>query len=180
MSFSFSGASAPQIDKRNDLAATALPPQDNGKDVVSLTFGLNLPVQRRRVRSEIAEAKERVTARRLQVQSVRDRLLYGVGAAILRLESIGKRARLHRDVIIPQARESLASAESAYTTNRLGFLDLLEAERILFQSRDTYQQLLARYWTGLADLELALGRRFPADDEIRTVTPMEVRHARQR
>ncbi len=64
-------------------------------------------------------------------------------------------------MIIPQANESLASAEAAYTTGRQDFLDLLDAERVLFQVRLTYHRLLADYWIALTDLEHGVGRRFP-------------------
>jgi outer membrane protein TolC len=43
----------------------------------------------------------------------------------------------------------------------LSFLDLLDAERILFQSRLAYHRLVADLWIALADLELAVARPFP-------------------
>jgi outer membrane protein TolC len=69
---------------------------------------------------------------------------------------------LYRDVIVPQAEQSLASAEAAHATNRQSFLDLLDAERVLFQVRLTHHRLLADHWIALADLERALGQPFPA------------------
>ena len=79
----------------------------------------------------------------------------------LRPRTLQAHLGLYKAVIIPQAWESLASAEAAYTTNRQDFLDLLDAERVLFQVRLTYSRLLADYWIALADVELALGRSFP-------------------
>jgi outer membrane protein TolC len=63
-------------------------------------------------------------------------------------------------VIIPQAEESLASAEAAYTTDRLDFLNLLDAERVLFQSRLSFHRLVSDMWIALADLELSVGESF--------------------
>ena len=76
-----------------------------------------------------------------------------------------ERGSLYREVIIPQAEEALASAEAAYTTGKLDFLDLLDAERVLFQVRLTYHRLLADHWKALAELERALGRSFPGERE---------------
>ena len=45
------------------------------------------------------------------------------------------------------------------------FLDLLDAERVLFQVRLTYHRLLADHWKALAELERALGRSFPGERE---------------
>ena len=81
---------------------------------------------------------------------------------VVRLESLDSRTRLYEDVLIPQAEESLASAEAAYTTNRQSFLDLLDAERTLFQARLISHRLLANFWIALAELEEQLGRPFPA------------------
>ncbi len=66
-------------------------------------------------------------------------------------------------MIIPQAEESLASAEAAYTTDRLRFLDLLDAERILFQSRLVYHRLVSDGWIALAALERAIGQAYPSN-----------------
>ncbi len=149
------------VGKREDTAGVLNPPEDNGQDVWAVTVGLNVPIYRRRIRAGVAEAQESLLANERLLQSTRDRLRFEVQGSLLRLESLDQRTRLYTDVIIPQAEESLASAEAAYMTNRLNFLDLLDAERVLFQVRLTYYRLLADYWIALADLELGLGRSFP-------------------
>jgi cobalt-zinc-cadmium efflux system outer membrane protein len=125
--------------------------------------GFNVPLQRSRRRAGVVEASENADSGRELLEATRDRLRFAVQDSIVRLESIERRARLYAELIIPQAEESLASAEAAYTTNRQNFLDLLDAERVLFESRLSYQRLLADFWIATADLELALGRRFPAE-----------------
>jgi len=152
------------VDEREDLAGILNPPMNNGGDVLGLTVGLNLPVYRRKFRAAIAEARESIRSSERHLQDTRDRLRFEIQESILRLESLGDRARFYGEVIIPQAEESLASAEAAYTTNRQDFLDLLDAERILFEVRLTYDRLLADYWIALVDLELAVGHRFPEGD----------------
>jgi len=72
---------------------------------------------------------------------------------------------MYGELLIPQAEESLASSEAAYTTNRQSFLDLLDAERVLFQVRLSYHRLLSDYWISLADLERAIARPFPGATE---------------
>jgi outer membrane protein TolC len=44
-------------------------------------------------------------------------------------------------------------------------LDLLDAERVLFQSRLAYHRLLADLWMALADLEFAIASPFPSVPE---------------
>jgi outer membrane protein TolC len=149
------------VGDRDDLAGRANPPEDNGKDILALTVGINIPLDRRRTRAGVAEARESERANEELLDSVRDRLRYEIQEGLLRAESLSERGRLFREVIIPQAEESLASAEAAYTTDRLGFLDLLDAERVLFQSRLAYHRLVSDLWIALADLELAASRALP-------------------
>ena len=101
------------------------------------------------------------------LQTTRDRLRSEIQQILLRVDSLGQRARLYEELIVPQAGESLASAEAAYTTDRRDFLDLLDAQRVLFQVRLTSHRLLADYWSALADLERSLGRSFPGEGSTR-------------
>lgn len=149
------------VGDREDPAGLANPPEDNGKDILALTVGINIPLDWRRSRAGVAEARESERANEQLLDSVRDRLRYEIQEALLRAESSSERGRLFREVIIPQAEESLASAEAAYTTDRLGFLDLLDAERVLFQSRLAYHRLVSDLWIALADLELSAAGSFP-------------------
>lgn len=145
------------VGDRQDQAGILNPPEDNGKDFLALTFGVSIPLSRKSIRSGVAEAKAEGSFRATQLQAARDDLRRGVQEAVLRLEAASDRARLYDEVLIPQAGESLASAEAAYTTNRQDFLDLLEAEQVLFEVRRTYWRLVADTWIALADLERAVG-----------------------
>jgi outer membrane protein TolC len=151
------------VGDREDLAGVVNPPEDNGKDVVALTVGVNLPLQRKKTRAAVAEAEQMRRSSEYALLDTRDRLRFEIQEALLRARSVEERAELHEEVIVPQAGEALASAEAAYVTNRLDLLDLLDAERVLFQARLTYHRLIADLWTALADLEYALGRPFPED-----------------
>ena len=149
------------VGRREDLAGTITPPEDNGKDVLALAVGFNIPVYRKRIRAGVAEARASEQADRDLLAAVQDSLRFDVQDATLRRDSLEERGRLYFEVIIPQAEESLASAEAAYTTNRLSFLDLLDAERVLFQSRLAYHRLVADLWIALTDLELATAHPVP-------------------
>jgi len=151
------------VGNRDDPAGLLNPPQDNGKDVWSLSVGLDIPLYRKRVRSGVAEARASMDSNERRLEDTRDELSYAIQEAVLRLHSVQERALLYQEVIVPQAGQALASAEAAYTTDRQGVLDLLDAERVLFQARLTYHRLLADHWSALADLERSLGRAFPVE-----------------
>jgi len=149
------------VDHREDGLGIDNPPEDNGQDVLALVAGFNIPLHRKRIQAGIAEAQESIRAHQETLTGTQDRVRFEVQEASLRLKSLAERAKLHQEVLIPQAERSLASAESAYVTDRLGFLDLLDAERVLFQSRRALHRILADQWIAATDLERAAGRRFP-------------------
>ena len=67
----------------------------------------------------------------------------------------------------PQAETTLQATLSAYTTDRTDFLDLLDAERMLFSLETGYEDTFARYLKITAALERALGVRSLADLDAR-------------
>ncbi len=153
------------VGDRSDPAGVLNPPIDNGNDILGLTFGVTIPLYRKRIHAGITEAEQTVRRDQEALESVRDDLEYQLQQAATRMQSDGERAGLFEKVIIPQAEQSLASAESAYSTGGLGFLDLLDAERILFQARLSYHRLVSDFWSAAAELEEAIGRPFPSMNE---------------
>jgi outer membrane protein TolC len=153
------------VGSRDDPAGMLSPPPDNGNDILGVTFGVNIPLYRKRIRAGIAEAEHAVDRDERILDSVRNDLRYRVQKAATRLESVGERGHLYATVIIPQAEQALSSAEAAYSTGRLGFLDLLDAERILFQSRLAFHRLVSDIWIAASELEEAIGRPFPMTAE---------------
>ena len=150
------------VGTRDDPAGVLSPPPDNGSDILGVTFGVKIPLYRKKIRAGIAEAKHAVDRDEQVLNSVRNNLRYKVQQAATRLDSLGERGRLYAAVIIPQAEQALSSAEAAYSTGRLGFLDLLDAERILFQSRLAFHRLVSDTWIAASELEEAIGRPFPS------------------
>lgn len=153
------------VDEREDTVGIMNPPDQNGQDVLSLMVGINLPVYRGKIDAGVSEAEESILESEERLSTTRNRLRFMLQDAILRLESFQERGRLYDEVLIPQAQESLASSEAAYTTGRQGFLDLLDAERVLFQVRLTYRRLISDYWIALTDVEFAIADQFPGTSD---------------
>ena len=155
------GATYGLVSGRTDLVAGLMPPPDNGKDVFGISVSVNLPIKRGRLDAGLEEATERRLAaveRKRDVTTVIDRAL---GELIERLRLSGEQVRLFERVLLIQAEQSLRLAESGYSAGSLSSLDLLDAERVLFQSRRMLHRILADQWIATTDLERAAGRRFP-------------------
>lgn len=149
----------------NVLAASVAPgamvPDDNGKNVWSVNLGLNLPVHRRKYDAEVAEATE---ARAGSVHGYQQ-TINSVEAAVretgFRITTLREQMNLFENTLIPQAQQSLQSAEAAYSTGTLGVLDLLDAERVLLEVRLGLAQYITEYMKSLANMERAIGTAFP-------------------
>ena len=159
--FSF-GIAYTNVSTRNDPAGKLAPPPDNGDDALALVAGVSIPLYGKRISSGIREAHEILNADIQRLEREKDQVRFDVQEASLRLTSLLERFSLYRDNLIPQAEQSLSSTEAAYQTNQMDFLDLLDAERVWFQVRLTYRRLLGDVWVALADLERAIGKKFPA------------------
>jgi cobalt-zinc-cadmium efflux system outer membrane protein len=65
--------------------------------------------------------------------------------------------QVYETSLIPQATSSLNSARSAYSAGKSGFMELLDAERSLFQVRIDYYKALTKYVESLTSLEKVAG-----------------------
>ncbi len=145
------------VGNRDDAVGRLNPPEENGQDTLGLTAGVNLPVWR----SKLAAGVEEGTARRLaaeeSVREVTASIDGDLGNFLQRIPLLEDQVDLYENVLIVQARESLQSAESAYATGTAGALDLLDAERVLFQVRIAAARARTDLAISDAKLEGAIG-----------------------
>jgi cobalt-zinc-cadmium efflux system outer membrane protein len=156
------GLSYTSVGKRTDAPGMLAPPPDNGQDALALSGAINLPVWRRRLRAaheEALEARSRSEdMKRATIVSIEQAL----GDLTSRIPLTWQRWRLFEDVLLVQADQSLRSAEAGYSTGALTALDLLDAERVLFEVRIQATRTLADYAIALAQLEGTVGRPLAA------------------
>lgn len=68
-----------------------------------------------------------------------------------------KLLRIYQTALIPQATSTLNSSRTAYQAGRTNFLELLDSERSLYETRIAYYRNLAQYVDSLARLEEIAG-----------------------
>ena len=82
---------------------------------------------------------------------------YEVQSGLDRAAQSQRVVHLYDQKILPAAQRSLDSALANYTSGKLDFLRLLDAERQLNTQREMYYQAIAEYHRRLAELERAVG-----------------------
>lgn len=85
-------------------------------------------------------------------------VLAGLRAAYASMQTEARLRQVYRTTVIPQAEAALRSAETAYQSDRAGFLDLLDAGRSLVNARLESVRHEADFERALAALSVTIGR----------------------
>ena len=157
------GASWGEVVGRRDPPGGALPPPDNGKDVYSLTLGVNLPIYRRRYDAAVREANVRLEGARAAHRDTVVEVDLAVRNAGLRVTMVDEQLRLFETALLPQAEQALSLAETAYSTGTAEIADLLDSEDVLFEVRLGLARLKSDYLKALAEVEWAIAAPFPEE-----------------
>ena len=157
----FVGVGFVNVGARSDPAGIELPPPDNGKNAVSISAGISIPIWRNKYDAALREASETLLAERSSYANVRNEMEFSIRDQAVRIETLEEQIRLFEDVLILQAEETLRATEAAYETGQLGVLDLLDSERVLLNVRIVNARYYADILNALASLERAIGTRFP-------------------
>ena len=158
------GAAWGRIGDRQDLAGRMRPPPMNGKDVFSVTLGVNIPLYRSKYDAGIQAASARHSAARQAYRNAVNDVDVAVRSAGFALEMIEEQIALFRRALLPQAEQALRSTEEAYSTGTTGVLELLDSEEVLLDVRLGLARLQADYMKTLAEMERAVGSAFPLEE----------------
>ncbi len=123
-----------------------------------LIFGLSVPIPVfNRNQGAIAEAKNRILKAEKERQAIFLRAQTGAAEAYQRLASAFEEARTLQDQVLPPLQQAFDAIREGYFYGKFGFLDLLDSQRTLFESRVRYLESLSSYEKAVADVERLTG-----------------------
>jgi outer membrane protein TolC len=102
-----------------------------------------------------------VTAQKHAYKSILNRTLFEIEDNLFKIQTALETSNLYRNVLIPQAEQSLKSAEIGYITGVVNFLDLLDADRVLLKIQFGSWKAYTDYLKRIADMERAVGIELP-------------------
>jgi len=140
-----------------DIGAADVPPSADGRNALALGVAIQVPIQRGRLHAGLEEAQLRRRQVDAQQEALETSFRTRIADMLSRMEQESEQLSLYREALIPQAETTLETTLSAYTTGRTDFLNLLDAERMLFMLRMGYEDTLVRYLKDTAALERTLG-----------------------
>jgi len=105
----------------------------SGDDAIALTIGFDLPIWRRSYQAGARAADARMRAARKEHEDARHRLSSDLELALYQFRDAHRRVGLFRDSLIPKGEESVSALDTAYQSGDEGFLDVIDAERVLLE-----------------------------------------------
>jgi outer membrane protein, heavy metal efflux system len=153
------GAGVINVGQSRASAMTA--PPDSGKNAWTVSVGVALPIWRDKLRAGVRQAGQEREAQQQSRSKIVNDIQFEVRDQVIRLQTLAEQIRLFQDVLLPQAREAQDSTEAAYQTGQVSVLDLLDSERVLLDVRLANERQRVDYLVAQAELERAVGVRFP-------------------
>jgi outer membrane protein TolC len=107
---------------------------------------------------EVEESLAEIRAARSNREAIRNVAVKEVAQAEAKFAAAKRSLHLYREGLLSQAELSFRSALAAYQTGRVEFVNLLEAQRALRETRMGYYKTTTSLIQNLADLERAVGK----------------------
>ena len=119
---------------------------------------INLPwLNHRKHKSEIAEAKAKVSEQDAELAALRNAAFGQIQEALAQVRATKRLADLYHNALQPQAEATLRSTVIAYENDRTDLLNLLDSQTSVVDIDLAYFQALADFETEFSVLELAVG-----------------------
>lgn len=118
-----------------------------------------------RNRGGILEARHRLDKAADEKRVTESRLLADLARTYQRLAAIGAEIDILRADLLPGAQSAFDVATRGYELGKFAFIDVLDAQRTLFQARSQHLRALADYQRGMSEIERLIGGPLEASAE---------------
>lgn len=132
-------------------------PGGSGDDPIALRLSMDLPVWRAADDAAERGAAHELRATHLEYEQAERQLAADLAAILFRAENAEQNRKLHRDVLLPRAQESLRLTLAAYRTGQASLTDLIDAERLQLALALTHTRAGRDTHLAIADLRALLG-----------------------
>ncbi|MBL4886249.1 MAG: TolC family protein [Planctomycetaceae bacterium] len=140
-----------------NVSDSGISPVANGDDAFMMSAGINMPIYRKRLDSQIRSAEAKVVATARQYDALKDNTLEEVTDLFAKIESQKELLLLFEEDILPKARLTLEVSSRAYNVGEVDFLQLIDNWRELLRYEIRYRRQEASLQQSLAQLERVVG-----------------------
>jgi cobalt-zinc-cadmium efflux system outer membrane protein len=114
-----------------------------------------------RNQGSLLESLRRADKARDELEAAAVRLRSELAEAHLRLTSSSEELRLIAEEVLPGAESTYQAASRGFELGKFSFLEVLDAQRTLIQSRNQYVQALAESYQASAEIDRIVGPAMP-------------------
>jgi len=133
-------------------------------------LGFNVPIWKKRLDAAEREATRGILESAGKLAATRNRIAFDVQDALVNVQTQRRLAILFRDVIVPQARQTVEASLSGYRAGDTDFLTLIDNWRKLLDFQLLFERSLADLEKTLASLEQTVGVDLNPDGSPRSAT----------
>jgi cobalt-zinc-cadmium efflux system outer membrane protein len=130
--------------------------EEDGSDALAFGIGVPLPLFDRN-QGNITAAQHELAKAKAQRKAAQTTLATELAEAHADLTSAHRRAMTLRSKVVPAMDEAFNAAHVGYTQGKFGFLDMLDAQRGLFEAKGELVNALADYHVALAEMQELTG-----------------------
>ncbi len=143
----------------SDISIGAGVKRFNESDDNALVFGVTIPLPisdrnqggRMEAMYNLSKSYEEQRAARIEVMNQFNQIFTELSVSLNKIKEL-------QASILPGAREVFDASREAYTQGKIGYLNVLDAQRTLFEVRGKYIEALATHHKARADVERLIGR----------------------
>jgi outer membrane protein TolC len=131
---------------------------NDGQDAYMGTVAINVPLWVDKLQAQVKEKKELLNARLKDAESIEDDVMYEVEDLYYKILTYKDIITLYESALVPQSKQALEAAKTGYESGRINFIDWLDSERVLLQTRLAYYKSTVDYMKSIAFLERIVGK----------------------
>lgn len=139
----------------------------NETDERVYTFGVSIPLPLFDTnRGGIIETKKRLAKAEEEKKAARLNIHSGLADAYQMLSEAFTEAAALKNTVLPALENTFSAVSEGYSYGKFAYLDVLDAQRRLFESKNRYIEALAAYKIAQADIERLTGAGIAAPESI--------------
>jgi cobalt-zinc-cadmium efflux system outer membrane protein len=130
----------------------------NESDDTAAVFGLSMPLSLfDRNQGNIRAAQYEFERALQQKREIELQINTALTSAYRKLQSAHQEAQVMNGELYPAAKQAYNDIQKAYMEGKLGYLDVLDAQRTLFETQRDYLEALVRFHSIAIDIESLIG-----------------------
>jgi len=139
--------------------------QDTGDNALLAELSIPLPIFDRN-QGMVAAARLRKAKAEDEAKSAQLQLRAALAESWQRLHASYSEVNVLRSEILPATQQTFDAVAYGYQAGKYGFLEVLDAERTLFEAKSRYVAALTTYHQAVSEVERLLGQKIFADGDL--------------